>query len=108
MGVEQSWVYDEYEKTGLAEGQIIFVGTDGIWETINAQEQMFGKDPIFKIIRQNSKARADEIMKAVISALNRFRGDLIPEDDVTLIVMTVFEYNGQANCAGNSDRIETV
>jgi sigma-B regulation protein RsbU (phosphoserine phosphatase) len=89
LGVEQSWVYDEYEKTGLAEGQIIFVGTDGIWETKNAQEHMFGKDPIFEIIRQNSKARADEIMQAVISALNRFRGDLTPEDDITLIVIKI-------------------
>jgi len=43
LGVEKSWVYDENEKTGLVEGQIIFIGTDGIWETKNAQEQMFGK-----------------------------------------------------------------
>jgi sigma-B regulation protein RsbU (phosphoserine phosphatase) len=89
LGVEKSWVYDENEKTGLAEGQIIFIGTDGIWETKNAQEQMFGKDPIFEIIRQNSNARAEDIMKAVISAMNRFRGDLIPEDDVTLMVIKI-------------------
>jgi sigma-B regulation protein RsbU (phosphoserine phosphatase) len=91
LGVEESWIYDENEKTGLAEGQIIFIDTDGIWEARNAQEQMFGKDPIFEIIRQNSKARAEDIMKAVISALNRFRGDLTPEDDVTLMVIKVEE-----------------
>jgi len=28
-------------------------------------------------------------MKAVISAMNRFRGDLIPEDDVTLMVIKI-------------------
>ncbi len=89
LGVEESWVYDENEKAGLAKGQIIFIGTDGIWETKNAQEQMFGKDPIFEIIRQNSNARAEDIMKAVISAMNRFRGDLIPEDDVTLMVIKI-------------------
>ncbi len=89
LGVVESWMYDENEKTGLAEGQIIFIGTDGIWETKNAQEQMFGKDPIFEIIRQNSKARAADIMKAIISALNRFRGDLSPEDDVTLMVIKI-------------------
>jgi serine phosphatase RsbU (regulator of sigma subunit) len=50
---------------------------------------MFGKGPIFEIIRQNSKARAEEIMKAVISASNRFRGDLAPEDDVTLMVIKI-------------------
>ena len=89
LGVEESWVYEEYEKIGLAEGQIIFIGTDGIWETKNAQEEMFGKAPIFEIIRQNSKARAGEMMQAVISALNRFRGNLTPEDDVTLLVIKI-------------------
>ena len=89
LGIEESWRYAENEKTGLAEGQIIFIGTDGIWETKNAQDQMFGKDPIFEIIRQHSKARAEDIMKAVISALNRFRGDLSPEDDVTLMVIKI-------------------
>jgi sigma-B regulation protein RsbU (phosphoserine phosphatase) len=89
LGVLESWKYDENEKTGLAEGQIIFIGTDGIWETKNAEEQMFGKDPIFKIIRQNSKARAEDIMKAVISALDRFRGDFSPEDDITLMVIKI-------------------
>jgi len=89
LGVLESWKYDENEKTGLSEGQIIFIGTDGIWETKNAQEQMFGKDPIFEIIRQTSKARAEDIMKAIISALNRFRGDLSPEDDVTLMVIKI-------------------
>jgi sigma-B regulation protein RsbU (phosphoserine phosphatase) len=95
LGVLESWKYDENEKTGLAEGQIIFIGTDGIWETKNAQEQMFGKDPIFEIIRKHSKARAEDIMKAIISALNRFRGNLSPEDDVTLMVIKIGETRPQ-------------
>ena len=73
----------------LAEGQIIVIGTDGIWETKNAQEQMFGKDQIFDIIRQNAKARAEDIVSVVITALNRFRGNLSPEDDVTLMVIKI-------------------
>jgi sigma-B regulation protein RsbU (phosphoserine phosphatase) len=92
LGVLESWIYDEYEKSGLAEGQIIFIGTDGIWETKNAQEQMFGKDPIFEIIRQHSKARAEDMMKAIVSALDRFRGDLSPEDDVTLMVIKIGKF----------------
>jgi len=53
---------------------------------------MFGKDPIFKIIRQHSKARAEDMMKAIISALDRFRGDLSPEDDVTLMVIKIGKF----------------
>ncbi|MGD9135750.1 MAG: SpoIIE family protein phosphatase [Desulfobacterales bacterium] len=89
LGAVKSWKYEENEKTDLAEGQIIFIGTDGIWETKNTRGQMFGKDPIFDIIRHNAKARAEDIVNAVISALNRFRGGLSPEDDVTLMVMKI-------------------
>jgi sigma-B regulation protein RsbU (phosphoserine phosphatase) len=97
LGVEESWIYEENEKTGLAEGQIIFIGTDGIWETKNALDQIFGKDQIFEIIRQNSKASANDIMKAIISALNQFRGSLAPEDDVTLMVIKVEGYVSSQN-----------
>ena len=58
---------------------------------------MFGKDPIFDIIRHNAKARAEDIMKAIISALNRFRGDLSPEDDVTLMVIKIGGASSQPN-----------
>jgi serine phosphatase RsbU (regulator of sigma subunit) len=50
---------------------------------------MFGKDPIYEMIRQNSKARAQDILNAVISALDNFRGDAPPEDDVTLMVIKI-------------------
>jgi sigma-B regulation protein RsbU (phosphoserine phosphatase) len=89
LGVDKSWVYHESENAKLAEGQIIFIGTDGIWETRNAQNQMFGKEPIYDIIRQKSAASAAEIIKAVISALNQFRGDAASEDDVTMVVIKV-------------------
>ncbi len=89
LGVDEFWVYQENEKRDLAEGQIIFIGTDGIWETRNAQKQMFGKEPIFDIIRRKSEASAAEIMKAVISALNQFRGDAASEDDVTMMVIKI-------------------
>ena len=95
LGVDESWKYEEYEIAGLTGGQIVFIGTDGIWETKNDQKKFFGKDSVFEIIRQNSKARANEIMKAIISALNQFRGSTAPEDDVTLMVIKV-EGNGSS------------
>ena len=47
------------------------------------------KKPIFDIIRRKSEASAAEIMKAVISALNQFRGDAGSEDDVTMMVIKI-------------------
>ena len=91
LGVDEDWQFEENEKTGLAEGQIILLGTDGIWEAHNQKGGMFGKDPIYNIIRQNAAASASEILNAIIDALNRFRKDLEPEDDVTLVIIKIDE-----------------
>jgi len=44
--VDINWCYEENRKTDLAEGQIIFLGTDGIWETHDPRGKMFGKKPV--------------------------------------------------------------
>jgi sigma-B regulation protein RsbU (phosphoserine phosphatase) len=89
LGVEESWQYEENQKAGLTRGQIIVVGTDGIWEAHNARGEMFGKESVFEAIRQNAAKSAKEIVAAIIDSLGRFRQDVIPEDDVTLVVVKV-------------------
>jgi sigma-B regulation protein RsbU (phosphoserine phosphatase) len=89
LGVDESCRYEENQKSGLTPGQIIVLGTDGIWEAHNAMGEMFGKESLFEIIRQYAESSAKQIVTAIIDALNRFRHDVIPEDDVTLVVVKV-------------------
>jgi len=89
LGVDEDWQYRENEKTGLTRGQIILLGTDGIWEARNPDGEMFGKAPIYEIIRQNTAGSAREILDLVIQSLMRFQEDLRPEDDVTLVVIKI-------------------
>ncbi|MGD2187370.1 MAG: SpoIIE family protein phosphatase, partial [Desulfobacterales bacterium] len=89
LGVDESWQYEEKQKRGLTKGQIIVFGTDGIWEAHNAKGEIFGKESLFEIIRQYAEGSAKQIVAAIIDALNRFRHDVIPEDDVTLVVVKV-------------------
>jgi sigma-B regulation protein RsbU (phosphoserine phosphatase) len=89
LGVNQSWQYEENKKSGLAKGQIIFLGTDGIWEARNTSGEMYGKNSIYKVLRQNSEMSAKEILDALLEDLFRFRGDRKSEDDVTLVVLKV-------------------
>ena len=89
LGVEESWQYEENQKAGLTGGQIMVLGTDGIWEAHNARGEMFGKESVFEAIRQNAAKSAKEIVAAIIDSLGRFRQDVIPEDDVTLVVVKV-------------------
>ena len=44
LGVYADGRYQEYRKTGLKKGQIIMLGSDGLWEARNPKGEMFGKD----------------------------------------------------------------
>jgi len=87
LGVDQNFVYEEYLKTGLRPGQIIAVGTDGIWETCNRNGEMFGKPRFREVIRENAKQSADQIIEAVYNELNRFKMGVKQADDITLVVV---------------------
>jgi hypothetical protein len=91
MGWDEDYPYEENQRSGLTKGQIIFMGTDGIWETFNLSGNAFGKEPIKDIIRRNAAASADTIMNEILAALADHRQDQEPEDDVTLIVIKMIE-----------------
>ena len=89
VGVDETWQYEENERTGLKKGQILMLGTDGIWEARNQKGSMFGKNAVHEIIRQNAEADASTIQAAIIDALTRFQNGADLEDDVTLVVIKI-------------------
>ncbi len=89
LGVDSDWQYVENHKTDLAPGQIIFLGTDGIWETHNSQGRMFGKKSVCNLISQNASFSAEEIVTHVVNELDIYRGNKEPEDDITLVVIKI-------------------
>jgi sigma-B regulation protein RsbU (phosphoserine phosphatase) len=89
LGVDADGRYEQFRKTGLKKGQVIVLGSDGLWEARNPEGEMFGKQPIHQIIRQNPEAIAREILTSSFNAFNVFLGDRAPEDDVTLVVIKI-------------------
>jgi len=89
LGVNAEFNYTQNSKSGITDGQIIAIGTDGIWEAINHQGEMFGKDRFRDIIRRNARAGATDIINAVYSELSRFTKGRKSEDDITLVVIKV-------------------
>ena len=88
LGFDDSIEYDSFQRS-IEPGQVIVIGTDGIWEMRNNTGEMFGKEALMKIIRNSHTASARQIVDTVIEALEQFRGDEAPEDDITLVVIKV-------------------
>jgi len=87
LGIDADWTFKEYKHSGWSAGQIIVIGTDGIWETENPHSEKFGKFRLRQIIRQHSQFSAQEILDAIINSLKEFRGTASQNDDVTLVVV---------------------
>ncbi len=91
LGVVENLQFVQYQKSGLKEGQILLLSTDGLWETQNPAGKMFGKDRIYEIIRQKSDMSAREILDSIVLELERFRQHREPADDITLVVIKIAE-----------------
>lgn len=87
LGVTDGFQYMENRKTGLKNGQVIAIGTDGIWEAFNTAGEMFGKERYQRIIRDNAQKSAAEILDAVYRELNEFTLGKKSEDDITLVIV---------------------
>jgi len=70
-------------------GQIIAIGTDGIWETTNTGGQQFGKARFKDVIQTHASESAAEILTRVINAVDGFAGNSEKSDDVTLVIIKV-------------------
>lgn len=89
LGFDETLIFQEYVYRDWHEGQIILIGTDGIWETEDSLHQQFGKERLNAIIAGHAHLNAGKILQAVTDALVTYRGDMPQNDDVTLVVIKV-------------------
>ena len=89
LGVMEDGEYEEHTVGPLGPGQVVFVGTDGVWECPDAEGQLFGKERLQAALRESSAGTAAEIVDHVARRLAEFRGPARQIDDVTFVVMKV-------------------
>jgi sigma-B regulation protein RsbU (phosphoserine phosphatase) len=88
LGVEERRSYPS-GRAGLGNGDVLLIGTDGIWETRDSASQRLGKDRVGEILRSHHRRSAEGILQAVLGAVEDFRGPAQQEDDITLVVVKV-------------------
>jgi serine phosphatase RsbU (regulator of sigma subunit) len=88
LGVFEEAVYEEYHRA-LAPGQVVAIGTDGIWEACNSQGLMFGKQRLQKVVCEHAGRTSAEIVHEVLEALKQFLLPMDIQDDATLVVVKV-------------------
>ena len=91
LGIDPDFKFQENKVENVSPGQILLVGTDGLWEAQNQKSEMFGKQRLKDLVRQHSESSSDTILKAIINSIKEFQGPANPEDDITLLVIKIID-----------------
>jgi serine phosphatase RsbU (regulator of sigma subunit) len=94
LGIMDEAEYREQAYGPLRPGQVLFVGTDGVWEMPDVNGQQFGKDRLREIIGQFADRPAADIAAAIHERLTHFRGAAKQVDDVTFVVIKLCANGG--------------
>lgn len=88
LGVLVDYQYNE-RYLDLERGQIVIIGTDGIPEAHNDHGEMFGREKLKSIVRDNAQKTAEEIISGIVGEVDEFRQGAPQEDDITMVVVKV-------------------
>ena len=78
-----------YSETRLRfeEGDVLLFLTDGLYETVNGKDDLYGLDRLAALLREHAHRESRQIREAILSDVWNFKGNAEQEDDITLVVM---------------------
>lgn len=66
---------------------LLLIGSDGVWELENEQQERFGKERVKEIIRKYHQSQPAQIIQQITDEVTLFRGNAEQADDITLVVI---------------------
>jgi sigma-B regulation protein RsbU (phosphoserine phosphatase) len=90
MGIAEDISYDETTIT-CVRGDRIILYTDGIVESTNPQDTLYGTDRMDELVKDCNTQGPEHIINLILSDLNEFCAGTIPNDDRTIVVMEITE-----------------
>jgi sigma-B regulation protein RsbU (phosphoserine phosphatase) len=86
LGVEESFTYESYVDREIGPGQVVLIGTDGIWESEDRNGNAYGVERFRSVVRNGARSTAQDILEAVYADIKAFTLGARQSDDITLVV----------------------
>ena len=80
--------YDEL-TFDLAHGDLFVFCSDGVFEANDALGREFGAERLLQVVRATRHKPARDVVDAIFSAVQEFRGDTPPNDDTTAVAVRI-------------------
>ncbi len=87
IGIDDRASYRDIE-TEVAEGDKVFLYTDGITDELNQKDEPYGEHRLITVLRQNHRSGLEDIVKSVHKSVLDFT-DGKPQDDLTALALRV-------------------
>ena len=78
----------------LAEGDRLFLYTDGVTEATNADDKLYGEDRLIEFMNNNSTIEATALLPALKANIDEFVGEAPQFDDITMLMFDLKFYKG--------------
>jgi sigma-B regulation protein RsbU (phosphoserine phosphatase) len=73
-------------RMNVQPGDTFVLHSDGIYETRNAAGDSYGIERLEQVVRQHGDGEAEPLRDAILRDVAKFRGNVEPDDDVTVVV----------------------
>jgi len=87
LGINDDAEFENSEPVTLQIGDIVLIGTDGIWEAADTSDRMYGKQRLIDSIKSHKDESAERIASAVVESVLDFSSGAPQTDDITLLVI---------------------
>jgi sigma-B regulation protein RsbU (phosphoserine phosphatase) len=77
----------EEREVNLAPGDLVVFYTDGVTEAMDADQFLFGEDRLRAVVIANPQTTAQQLLQAIVDAVQAFTGNAPQSDDLTLFVI---------------------
>jgi len=86
LGVMEDQDYESKTVT-IGKDDIIVMYTDGVTESINKQEELFGEKRLIELIQSNAHLPAQAMLEKILSAVDGFADGMPQFDDMTMLII---------------------
>lgn len=86
LGAFPETEYDQ-KSADMEVGDTVVFYTDGVTDARNADGKFFQSESMVNVIQNSSWNSADALQELIVSAIEEFRGETPPFDDITLVVL---------------------
>lgn len=87
LGIDAEWDYAGHGGRALACGDILVIGTDGVWDTRRADGERYGKQRLQAYVAAHAADGAAALCRGLERELAAFRGRAPQTDDITVVVI---------------------